>query len=94
MTSFGSDLPLKIVSQIMQTFFHSEKYREENGAYSEEYEIRLLALISELLLQIRKDIYSSKTKLKRAGMVEFMLIDMKESRMSRRELNEKVSYNH
>uniref|UniRef100_UPI00404925DA hypothetical protein n=1 Tax=Fulvivirga sp. TaxID=1931237 RepID=UPI00404925DA len=80
MTTFGSDQALKIFSQIMQTFFHSEKYKEENGEYSEEYGIRLLALISELLLQIRKDIYSSKTKLDRADMIEFMITDIEETR--------------
>lgn len=80
MTTFGSDRALKIFSQIMQTFFHSEKYKEENGEYSKEYGIRLLALISELLLQIRKDIYSSKTKLKRADMIEFMITDIEENR--------------
>lgn len=80
MTTFGSDQALKIFSKIMQTFFHSEVYKDDNGQYSQEYGIRLLALISELLLQIRKDIYSSKTKLRRSDMIEFMITDIEENK--------------
>jgi hypothetical protein len=80
LTTFGSDEVLIIFNKIMQSFFHSDKYKNENGELSEEYGIRLLALISELLLQIRKDIYSSKTNLKRSDMIEFMITDIKEQK--------------
>lgn len=77
MTTFGSDEVVKMFSQIMQTFFHSDKHIED-----EQYGIRLVAQISELLLQIRKDVYSSKTDLKRSDMIEFMLTDIEETRDS------------
>gem|GEM_PF-4429448 len=60
----------------MQTFFHSDIYKDENGEYTPEYGNRLIALISELLLQIRKDLYTKKTNLKRSEMLEFMITDM------------------
>ena len=61
----------------MQTFFHADDYKDENGNYTSEYGNRLIALISEFLLQIRKDLYSKRTKLKRSEMLEFMVTDMK-----------------
>jgi len=64
----------------MQTFFHSDEYKDENGEYNNEYGIRLLALISEFLLQVRKDIYTKKTKLKRSDMIEFMITDIENTR--------------
>jgi hypothetical protein len=61
----------------MQTFFHSDEYKDDDGNYAHEYGNRLIALVSELLLQIRKDLYTKKTKLKRSEMLEFMITDMK-----------------
>lgn len=80
LTTFGSDEVLKIFNKIMQTFFHADNYKKQDCEYSEEYGIRLLALVSELLLQIRKDIYSKKTKLKRTATIEFMITDMDQNR--------------
>lgn len=85
LTTFGSDKAIQIFNKIMQTFFHSDKYKDENGNYRPEYGNRLLALISELFLQIRKDLYTKRTKLKRSEMLEFMITDMK---MNERLINE------
>ncbi|WP_456422041.1 hypothetical protein [Lutibacter sp.] len=82
LTTFGSDKAIKIFGKIMQTFFHSDQYKDENGEYNNEYGIRLLALISEFLLQVRKDIYTKKTKLKRSDMIEFMITDIENTRNS------------
>jgi hypothetical protein len=80
LTTFGSDESIKIFNKIMQTFFHSEIYQDENGKYTPEYGNRLIALISELLLQIRKDLYTKKTKLRRSEMLEFMITDMEKTK--------------
>ncbi len=64
LTTFGSDEAIRTFTKIMQTFFHSEKYIKQDGSYQNEYGTRLVALLSELLLQIRKDLYSKRTKLK------------------------------
>ena len=77
LTTFGSDKAIQIFNKIMQTFFHSDEYKNEHGDYGPEYGNRLIALISELLLQIRKDLYTKRTKLKRSEMLEFMVTDMK-----------------
>ena len=74
LTTFGSDEVMKAFNQIMQTFFHAEELQK--SSIENEYTIRLMALLSELLLQIRKDIYSKKTDLQRSDTVEFMLTDI------------------
>lgn len=80
LTTFGSDEAIKIFNKIMQTTFHSDEYKDENGEYTPEYGNRLIALISEFLMQIRKDLYSKKTKLKRSEMLEFMITDMEKTK--------------
>lgn len=84
LTTFGSDEVLLLFNKIMQTFFHDVKYKDnfhdEDTDGMDEFTIRLLALISELLLQIRIDIYSSKTELKRSDMVDFMITDIDQYR--------------
>lgn len=80
LTTFGSDKAIQIFNKIMQTFFHSDIYKDENGQYSADYGNRLIALLSELLLQIRKDLYTKKTKLKRSEMPEFMITDMEQTK--------------
>ncbi len=80
LTTFGSDKAIQIFNKIMQTFFHSDIYKDEDGEYSSDYGNRLLALLSELLLQIRKDLYTKKTKLKRSEMLEFMITDMEQTK--------------
>jgi hypothetical protein len=77
LTTFGSDKAIQIFNKIMQTFYRADEYKDDNGEYSVEYGNRLIALISELMLQIRKDLYSKRTKLKRSEMLEFMITDMK-----------------
>ena len=79
LTTFGSDKAIQIFNKIMQTFFHSDIYKNEQGGYTNEYGNRLIALLSEFLLQARKDLYSKNTKLKRSEMLEFMITDMKET---------------
>ena len=54
--------------------------KDENGEYTSDYGNRLIALLSELLLQIRKDLYTKKTKLKRSEMLEFMITDMEKTK--------------
>jgi hypothetical protein len=76
LTTFGSDEAIKIFNKIMQTFYHADEYKDENGEQTSDYGNRLIALLSEFLLQIRKDLYSKKTKLKRSEMLEFMITDM------------------
>jgi hypothetical protein len=80
LTTFGSDEAIRIFNKIMQTTFHSDEYKDENGEYTSEYGNRLIALISEFLIQIRKDLYSKKTKLKRSEMLEFMITDMEKTK--------------
>lgn len=80
LTTFGSDKAIQIFNKIMQTFFHIDIYKDENGEYTSDYGNRLIALLSELLLQIRKDLYTKKTKLKRSEMLEFMITDMEQTK--------------
>ncbi len=87
LTTFGSDEAIKIFNKIMQTFFHADKYKDENGEYTTEYGNRLIALICEFLLQIRKDLYSKKTKLERSEMLEFMITDMEKTKHIINEMN-------
>jgi len=75
LNTFGSDESISIFNKIMQTFYHDDDYYVE-GKLSDEYTLRLLALISELLLQIRRDLYSKKTRLIRSDLIEFMLKDI------------------
>lgn len=80
LTTFGSDRAIKIFNKIMQTFYHSDEFRDDNGNFDKEnYGNRLIALMSEFLLVIRKDLYKSNTKLNRSEMLEFMITDMRES---------------
>lgn len=76
LTTFGSDKSIKVFNKIMQTFYHADEFKNDDGYYNVEYGNRLIALISEFLLVIRKDLYSKSTKLKRSEMLEFMITDM------------------
>lgn len=76
LTTFGSDNAIKIFNKIMQTFYRTDEFKDTDGELSKEYGNRLIALISEFLLQIRRDLYSKRTKLKRSEMLEFMITDM------------------
>ena len=80
LTTFGSDRAIQVFNKIMHTFFHADIYKGDNGEYTSGYGNRLIALLSEFLLQIRKDLYSKKTKLKRSEMLEFMVTDMEETK--------------
>lgn len=76
LTTFGSDRAIKVFNKIMQTFYHVDEYKDNVGKLSDEYGNRLISLISEFLLVIRKDLYTSRTKLNRSEMLEFMITDM------------------
>ncbi|KPH10864.1 hypothetical protein [Chryseobacterium sp. ERMR1:04] len=72
--TFGSDEVVNSYNTIMQSFFNKESYDDN------EYGIILLAQLSELLLNIRKDLYSKNTKLKRSNLLEFMMTDIENYR--------------
>tara|TARA_R110000764_G_scaffold239818_1_gene340136 strand:+ start:1997 stop:2503 length:507 start_codon:yes stop_codon:yes gene_type:complete len=75
LTTFGSDEVVKSYNKIMQAFFNvkSEDFENDN----EEYAVIMLTHLSDLLLNIRKDLYTKKTNLKRSEMLEFMINDIK-----------------
>tara|TARA_R110002050_G_scaffold21644_2_gene59706 strand:+ start:529 stop:915 length:387 start_codon:yes stop_codon:yes gene_type:complete len=60
---------------IMQAFFNVKPEDFEND--NKEYAVIMLTHLSDLLLNIRKDLYSKKTNLKRSEMLEFMINDIK-----------------
>ncbi|MEO8233961.1 MAG: hypothetical protein ABI549_00980 [Flavobacterium sp.] len=72
--TFGSDEVVKSFNKIMQAFYTIDASQFEDD---EEYALIMLTLISDLLLNIRKDLYTKKTKLKRSEMLEFMINDIK-----------------
>jgi hypothetical protein len=74
--TFGSDEVINIFNKIMQTAYHQESYKKKGMNMQDEYSIRFLSLFSELLLRIRKDLYSKKTKLQRSEMIENMITDI------------------
>lgn len=71
--TFGSDDVVRSYNKIMQAFFTIDSKDKD----AEEYAIIMLSLISDLLLNIRKDLYTKKTKLKRSEMLEPMINDIK-----------------
>jgi len=71
--TFGSDEVVKSFNKIMQAFYTIDANQFEDD---EEYALIMLTLISDLLLNIRKDLYTKKTKLKRSEMLEFMINDI------------------
>ena len=72
--TFGSDDVVKSYNKIMQAFF---SVKAEDFSDEEEYPILMLTLISDLLLNIRKDLYLKKTDLMRSEMLEAMITDIK-----------------
>lgn len=72
--TFGSDDVVKSYNKIMQAFF---SIKAEDFSDEEEYPILMLTLISDLLLNIRKDLYLKKTDLTRSEMLEAMITDIK-----------------
>lgn len=72
--TFGSDDVIISYNKIMQAFYTINYEDQQN---KEEYAKLMLRYISDLLLNIRKDLYSKKTKLKRSEMLEFMMKDIK-----------------
>ena len=75
LTTFGSDQTLRTFNKIIQSFYKSDDYRTSVEAW-DEYTVKLLALISEFLLEIRKDVYSRKTRLIRSDLIESILKDI------------------
>lgn len=74
LTTFGSDEVVKSYNNIMQAFFNikSEDFADDD----EEYAIIMLTYLSDLLLNIRKDLYTKKTDLVRSEMLAFMINDI------------------
>ncbi|WP_374361973.1 hypothetical protein [Cloacibacterium sp.] len=71
LTTFGSDEVIYSYNRIMQLFFNKDENQDSN-----EYGIKLITYFSDLLLNIRKDLYSKKTKLKKSNLLEFMMTDI------------------
>ena len=72
--TFGSDDVVRSFNKIMQAFFSIKITDFED---EEEYALIMLTLISDLLLNIRKDLYTKKTDLMRSEMLESMITDIK-----------------
>jgi len=70
--TFGSDETVRCYNSMMQYVF--------NGQNNDTVE--LLRLFTDLILNIRKDLYSKKTKLKRSEVLEFTLTDIEKYRKS------------
>lgn len=72
--TFGSDDVVKSYNKLMQAFFNikSEDFQDDGN----EYAVIMLSALSDLLLNIRKDIYTKRTKLKRSELLEFMITDI------------------
>lgn len=75
LTTFGSDQTLKTFNKIIQSFYQSDEYRTDPETW-DKYTVKLLALISEFLLEIRRDVYSKKTRLVRSELIESILKDI------------------
>lgn len=78
LTTFGSDDVVKSYNKLMQAFFNVriEDYDEDDEGYA----VLMLTLISDLLLNIRKDLYTDRTNLKRSELLEFMISDIEKQR--------------
>jgi hypothetical protein len=64
--TFGSDETVRCYNSMMQYAFDTEN----NDT------VKLLRLFTDLILNIRKDLYNKKTKLKRSEVLEFTLTDI------------------
>lgn len=73
LTTFGSDEVVKSYNKIMQAFFN---IKSEDFEDDEEYAVIMLTYLSDLLLNIRKDLYTKKTDLQRSEMLAFMINDI------------------
>ena len=74
LTTFGSDEVVKSYNNIMQAFFNIKS--EDFANDDEEYAVIMLTYLSDLLLNIRKDLYTKKTDLERSEMLAFMINDI------------------
>lgn len=74
LTTFGSDEVVKSYNKIMQAFFNIKS--EDFANNDEEYAVIMLTYLSDLLLNIRKDLYTKKTDLERSEMLAFMINDI------------------
>jgi hypothetical protein len=70
--TFGSDETVRCYNSMMQYVFNAQN----NDT------VELLRLFTDLILNIRKDLYSKKTKLKRSEVLEFTLTDIEKYRKS------------
>lgn len=76
LNTFGSDNAIILFNKIMQTFYHSDLSDSGDTEYKNEITLRLLSLLSEFLMEIRRDLYSSKTQLERADFIAAILTDV------------------
>ncbi|MDP2541166.1 hypothetical protein V1T75_11635 [Tenacibaculum sp. FZY0031] len=76
LTTFGSDEVVKSYNNIMQAFFNIKAEDYEDEGEGEEYAVIMLTYLSDLLLNIRKDLYTKKTDLARSEMLAFMINDI------------------
>lgn len=75
--TFGSDSVITSYNKLMQAFYSvkSEDFNSKNG-----YAVYMLKKFSDFLLEIRRDVYSKKTKLMRSNLIEFMITDIENHR--------------
>ena len=87
--TFGSDEVVKSYNQLMQAFY---KLNLESFEEDEEYAIIMLSCFSDLMLNIRKDLYTKHTDLKRSEMIEFMITDIEKYKSKINKMNIKSTF--
>ncbi len=75
LVTFGSDDTVRSYNKLMQHFFSSSHTETEDSSKH-----AVLLYFSELVLNIRKDLYSKRTRLKRSETIEFTINDIQNHR--------------
>lgn len=75
--TFGSDEVVRSYNKLMQAFITHDSPQEVD---QREFGIAMIQLLTKLMLEIRKDLYSKNTKLKLSETVEFMFNDLDDYR--------------
>lgn len=73
--TFGSDETVRSYNNLMQYFFETK-----NTETMDKSQPKVILHFAELVLNVRKDLYSKKTKLKRSETIEFTITDMDKHR--------------
>lgn len=68
--TFGSDQTVRSYNNLMQYFF------KDKTESLDKSQLEVIRHFAELVLNIRKDLYSKKTRLKRSETIEFTITDM------------------